>query len=424
MAIPFGGLATFEHRFEVPVDPERPRGLKLSLFAREVVSVDRVPHRERLPWLLFLQGGPGFPSPRPAGASGWIKRAVRDYRVLLLDQRGTGLSTPVTAASLARLRTPRERAAYLSHFRADSIVRDAEFIRRKLAGGAPWSLLGQSYGGFCSTHYLSAAPQGLREVFITGGIPSLTRDADDVYRATYPLVAEKNRRYYERYPEDVDRIRKLVEHLDRVEVKMPSGERLTSRRFRQLGFGFGMSDGFEPVHYLVEDAWDGDELSYAFLRGLENQQPFQTNPIFVVLHEACYAQGRATRWAASRVMGEFDEFRIRAGRPVYLTGEMIYPWMTQDYPFLRGMREEAELLAEKKDWPRLYDPAKLAKNGVPVAAAVYADDMYVPRAFSEESAAKIRGIKLWITNEYEHNGLRTDGERVVGRLMDMLQGRL
>jgi hypothetical protein len=50
--------------------------------------------------------------------------------------------------------------------------------------------------------------------------------------------------------------------------------------------------------------------------------------------------------------------------------------------------------------------------------------MYVERAFSEETAQSIRGIKLWVTDEYEHDGLRLDGEKVLGRLLDMLHGEI
>ncbi len=48
--------------------------------------------------------------------------------------------------------------------------------------------------------------------------------------------------------------------------------------------------------------------------------------------------------------------------------------------------------------------------------------MYVERTFSEETAAAIGGIKVWVANEYEHNGLRADGERVLDRLLSMLHG--
>jgi hypothetical protein len=89
---------------------------------------------------------------------------------------------------------------------------------------------------------------------------------------------------------------------------------------------------------------------------------------------------------------------------------------------LAPLREAADLLAAH-EWPRLYDPDQLHANEVPVAAAIYVEDMYVERAFSEETAAHIRGLRPWITNEYEHNGLRADGERILGRLIDLARGR-
>ncbi|MER3513250.1 MAG: hypothetical protein C4310_01585 [Chloroflexota bacterium] len=68
--------------------------------------------------------------------------------------------------------------------------------------------------------------------------------------------------------------------------------------------------------------------------------------------------------------------------------------------------------------------ATLQANTVPCAAVVYYNDMYVERTFSEETARTLRGLKLWVTNEYEHNGLRADGERLLGRLIAMLRGEI
>lgn len=419
------GLVLTDHQFTVPLDHANPGGESITVFAREVVAPSR--EHEDLPWLVFFQGGPGCEAPRPVEKSGWLKRALQEYRVLLLDQRGTGLSTPVTHQTLARFDTPQAQADYLKHFRADSIVRDAEWIRRELLGeNGQWSVLGQSFGGFCVTHYLSAAPHGLREAIITGGLPPLERPAEDVYRATYKRVLEKNRRYYERYPEDVERAQEIVEYLATHEVRLTDGDRLSPRRFQQLGFHFGASDGFEQTHYLLEMAFvrgaSGKEIHYKFLRGLENSYFFETNPIFVILHEAIYCQETASRWAAQRVRAEYPEFELEPGKPVYFTGEMIYPWMFDEYKPLRPLKEAAEILAAYEGWPRLYDVNVLRSNSVPCVAAVYYNDMYVERCFSEETAQNIRGIKLWITNEYEHNALRADGERVLGRLLNMLHG--
>lgn len=82
----------------------------------------------------------------------------------LQDQRGTGRSSGITPANLSSRGEPAEQAAYLRCFRADSIVRDAEAIRCMLVPpschGGRWSVLGQSFGGFCCATYLSFAPQG------------------------------------------------------------------------------------------------------------------------------------------------------------------------------------------------------------------------------------------------------------------------
>ena len=103
---------------------------------------------------------------------------------------------------------------------------------------------------------------------------------------------------------------------------------------------------------------------------------------------------------------------------------MIYPWMFDTYPQLKPLKSAADLLAKDATWPELYDIEKLKQNRVPVAAAVYFDDMYVHREFSEETARTVPNIKLWITNQYEHNGLRADGEVVVDRLLKMVRGEV
>lgn len=418
------GLVLTDHEFSVPLDHMQPDGEAITVFAREVVAARR--EKEHLPWLVFFQGGPGSESPRPEANSGWIKRAVQDYRVLLLDQRGTGRSTPVNYQTLARFSSAQALADYLKYFRADSIVWDAETIRHELIGSERWSALGQSYGGFCNTTYLSLAPVGLREVLFTGGLPPIQRPIDEIYRATYRWVLDKNRQYYERYPADLDRASLIVDFLAQHEVRLPTGDRLTPRRFQQLGLAFGMSNGFEPLHYLLENAWvdgaQGRQLHYTFLRGVENAQHYETNPIYAILHEACYCEGAASRWSAERVRAEYPEFALAPDQPVYFTGEMIYPWMFDDYTYLRPLKEAAEILADFGDWPALYLPEVLQTNTVPCAAVVYYNDMYVERLFSEETAQVIQGLRLWVTNEYEHNGLRADGEKILGRLLDLVHG--
>ncbi len=402
------GLVLVEHSFEVPLDHREQGGPTITVFAREVADPDG---RER-PLLVFFQGGPGFEAPRPTrspSSPGWLDAALSEFRVLMLDQRGTGRSTPIGALDGM---SPREQADYLSQFRADSIVRDAEHVRREL-GVERWSVLGQSFGGFCVTTYLSLAPEGLREALITGGIPPVGRNIDDVYAKTYERVLERNRRFLTRYPGDRDRIRVIRKKLEDSEVRLPCGDRLTWRRFRQLGAMLGMSDGAEKLHYLLELPHD----SPAFLHDVENGVGFARNPVYAILHESCYADGGTTRWSAERVLPEeFDRENL-------LTGEHVYPWMFEDYAALAPLRDAAELLAQR-EWGALYDRAALVANEVPAAAVIYAEDMYVESVFSESTAREIPGLRPWITNEYEHNGLRADGERILRRLLDLARGRV
>jgi pimeloyl-ACP methyl ester carboxylesterase len=398
------GLVVTEHEFRVPLDHARPEGDQLTVFAREVADPDGLDK----PFLVFLQGGPGFEAPRPTGdpkAPGWVDRALRDFRVLLLDQRGTGRSS---AVGPLRDMTPAQQAAYLAHFRADAIVADAEWIRNALDVDR-WSVLGQSFGGFCVTRYLSAAPEGLREAFITGGLPAFEVPVDEVYATTFALAIDRSRRYYERYPEDRPRVRALHD----ARLRLPSGDELTPLRVRQLGLPLGMSDGAESLHYLLELPFD----SPAFLHDVDDPLSFGRDPIYSLLQEACWADGVATGWAAARVLPDAYE-----REPELFFGEHMLPSLFDEYAALAPLRDAAALLAQHQ-WPRLYDLDVLAANEVPAAAAIYAEDLYVPMEYSRASADRIRGLKPWITNEHQHNGLRADGAAVLGRLMDLARGR-
>jgi pimeloyl-ACP methyl ester carboxylesterase len=400
------GLILTEHELEVPLDHARPDGERITVFAREAAD----PEGTERPLLLYLQGGPGTEAPRPTrSAPGWLERALQDFRVLMLDQRGTGRSAPVGALAG---RTPAEQATYLTHFRADSIVRDAEALRRAL-GVERWSVLGQSFGGLCAATYLSLAPEGLREVLFTGGVPALGEGAvDAVYAHTYAEVARRRERYFARYPEDRERLRALARRLEREPLVLPSGDRLSQRRVLGTGDMLGMGDGAERLHYLLEL----DPDSPAFGHDLEAASSFARNPLYAILHEACWADGGATRWAAQRLLP------AGSGEPDALTGEHVFPWMFEEIGALAPLREAAGRLAEH-DWPRLYDPERLAASEVPAAAAIYAEDMFVPRALSEATAERIGGLRTWLTSEYEHAGLRVDGGRVLGRLLDLTRGR-
>ncbi len=151
-------------------------------------------------------------------------------------------------------------------------------------------------------------------------------------------------------------------------------------------------------------------------------------------------------------------------------GQMIFPWMFDEIAALRPLKEVANILAEKADWPPLYNKQLLNANKVcicncpffvcvvvigpewmknciisslhhvkhvgvlllselpllvqvPVAAAVYYEDLYVDFSLAQATAAQISGIRLWVTNEYMHSGLREDGSRILDQLFGMIKGK-
>lgn len=408
-----------QHHFKLPLDHNNPNGQKIAVFARELVDVTK--DKQDLPWLVFFQGGPGFQSPRVSGESGWLKRLLQEYRVLLLDQRGTGQSTEISQDTLAHL-SATEQAAYLAHFRADSIVRDAEAIRVKL-NIIQWATFGQSFGGFCILTYLSLFPQSLSRCYVTGGIPSTTRPADDVYQATYKRTTDKNNAFFAQFPAAQQMCCDIAEYLSNNEVFLPNGQPFTVEQLQLIGINLGRCNANLALYYQLESAFitvNGcKQLSYNFLNQMQQEQGYLTNPLYAILHESIYCQGTASNWSAHRVREQYPQFNYQTGKAFMFTGEMVYPWMFEQLATLKPLSEAANLLAEKHDWSKLYDTNVLSQNKVPLACVAYADDMFVEFDYTRETLANIPMSNVWITNEYEHNGIGVEGEKILSRLITM-----
>ena len=391
----YGDLTVRDHTLTTSWYP----GEDIEVFCRELSTDDSRPP------LLFLQGGPGYPARVPL--DGWLREALRHHRVFLLDQRGTGRSTRLDRHADPALLD----ATHLSHLRARDIVADAEAFRAALGLGR-WDVLGQSFGGFCITTYLSTHPDAIRYAYLTGGLPGLV-SAEDTYRATYAKLAAREQRFLDAVPFAEDRIREICHHLDNSDERLPTGERLSSRRFRTIGIELGRGAGFEnlallldaPFHHIRgEKRLHGDALA-----DLSTRLSFEAAPLYAVIHETIYAGTPA--WAAHRVREEFD---------VLLTGEHIFPWQFEEDPALRAFRPVAEELAAR-EWESQYDVAALGEASAVCAAAVYRDDIFVPRELSLDTAAHFRDLRVWETAGYQHNGLRVDGARILRHLMEMVR---
>ena len=308
--------------------------------------------------------------------------------------------------------------------------------------------------------YLSSIAHPPSICLFTGGIAPMDTPVRDVYDRLWLRVRERNWRYYEQYPGDVDKVKRIVRYLEsppsKKSVTLPSGGILTARRFLQLGLGLGGTPGssFANLHSVINSAFleddnDEEEISKAFLKRVENEQSFDDAPFYFLLHESIYADGPssgAMNWAAHsshehymKTNPEFD-YHVTSSQdakdPILFSGEMVFPYMAHgDFAEVsgNGMRMLSEALAEKNDWLPLFDASNMrsALLGTnpksKAAAAVYYEDMYVDFDCCMKLVQRgmpLEGCKVWVTNEYQHSGLRDDGATIVKKILAMAKSAI
>ena len=63
------------------------RRLAIAIIQSKLEALEEAKRDEELPWLLYLQGGPGGKSPRPTRADGWLARALESLALKLAVPR-------------------------------------------------------------------------------------------------------------------------------------------------------------------------------------------------------------------------------------------------------------------------------------------------------------------------------------------------
>lgn len=497
------------------------------------------------PFILYLCGGPGDgnPSDRVPELNKFC--IERGYQVLYVHYRGTGLSPLFSDSTSHKHKVMRmsdqDKADYLAKFRQDNIVRDLEAIRLCLnkhlslpkGKEVKWTLIGQSFGGWISTTYLSFLPSSLEAVYISAGMPPLGKTAKEVYEKTYAHIVRRNEDYFNEYfPEDQEHVRIIVEHLrdeaplqkgvdgnttfrgyalDAVD-KERKGSYLTYQTFMTLGRTFGSapvvnrdeddhelpsisssigaltikpsksslassvthttdmgtlsasyrssatsfttasslnSSLLEPIPeippayaklhnlitHLISDLSSSGSVSQATLTFYTTLESFALHrrPLYALLHEAIYCSStcpltsQPSSWAATDVAlnhpsGGFSWLashpsKVRTDGKVYFTGETLHP------PFLlsslggdavTSFLGAAKLLAQKSDWPALYDLSSLRWNEhkVKVRAVAYKEDMYVDLELSKQAAGMVGRCELVICPyaDWGHGSIKEKGK--------------
>jgi len=209
---PNSGLSTAAWCMAFPVPENRadPRSRMITLKLAVLRSSAQVASKDML---VFLAGGPGQAATDSAGAIGSMLEPLRAHRdVLLLDQRGTGGSNPLTCKDSDDATTPDDSdgldaeklrnaaAACLKQLsnRADPryytttiAAQDLEDVRKAL-GSPQFDLVGVSYGTRMAQQYLMRYPDAVRSVVLDSVVPNsqalgedFARNLDDALKAQF-----------------------------------------------------------------------------------------------------------------------------------------------------------------------------------------------------------------------------------------------
>lgn len=183
-------VAAFCTKFPVPENRADPSSRKIDLKLAIVKSDSAVPEKDMV---VYVAGGPGqsaietYPELAPAFAP-----LLKHHDLLLLDQRGTGGSHPLTCPALEKqmkklagtVTTPAQRAKMVRncatevektsdprYYTTTDAIADLEAVREAL--GAPkLDLIGVSYGTRMAQHYASAHPDAVRSIVLDGVVPN------------------------------------------------------------------------------------------------------------------------------------------------------------------------------------------------------------------------------------------------------------
>jgi len=197
--------------FEVPENREDPGSRKIKLKLAVIRSSAQVASKDML---VMLAGGPGQAATESwPGVSTALQPLTAHRHVVLLDQRGTGGSNPLTCkdegegteggsedidASADRQKQETERCLKQLEDKADPryytttiAAQDLEDVRKAL-GSPTFDLVGVSYGTRMAQQYAMRYPKAVRSLVLDGVVPNelvlgedFARNLDDALKAQF-----------------------------------------------------------------------------------------------------------------------------------------------------------------------------------------------------------------------------------------------
>jgi pimeloyl-ACP methyl ester carboxylesterase len=168
----------------VPENPADPSGRRIGLRVARVPAINR---RKQADPLFVLAGGPGMAATSfYASVATAFQRIHRDRDIVLVDQRGTGGSNPLSCtlddntvyggsnadivADTKRCLATLEKTARVELYTTSVAVRDLDAVREAL-GYQQINLYGVSYGTRVAQHYARRFPTHTRSMVLDGVVP-------------------------------------------------------------------------------------------------------------------------------------------------------------------------------------------------------------------------------------------------------------
>jgi pimeloyl-ACP methyl ester carboxylesterase len=188
---------------DVPEDRGKPDGRKIRIFAAVLPASTLNPKDDPL---VILAGGPGQAASQLAPFASRLTEVRRTRDIVLIDQRGTGRSSPLTCGAFKPTDhevpdvdpVPRAREC-ADELRAQGVdaaqytttawVADLEAMREAL-GYATWNLWGGSYGTRVAQEYLRRHPDRVRTAILDGVSPPSMVITLDVWRTREHTLRE------------------------------------------------------------------------------------------------------------------------------------------------------------------------------------------------------------------------------------------
>lgn len=208
----------------VPLDYSRPSDRQIDIFYRLIPSSGSPDS----PILVFMNGGPGVPSSSYRsltyaydGDDGGdaLSELSRYFRILAVDQRGTGNSAPLDLDDPAL--SPEVIARF---FDSDEHARDhARVIEAVIPEGERFFILARSYGGEIGFQYLTLEgnhrqPAGI--IFCSAVLPH--SDALETFLLRRQRQKELNLELRAARPEVPDKLERLRDHLESIGLERAS----------------------------------------------------------------------------------------------------------------------------------------------------------------------------------------------------------